>query len=349
MKILLPVAGKSSRYPGMRPKWLLTLPDGSLMVEKALSGINMEFVDEVVLIMLNEHSEFIAPDFLKRSLSKTAKNIPVNIFILNSPTPSQPSTIARFLKSTNQDFSFFIKDCDNYFSYKPESENSVAYVNLADLELVAASSKSFLNSNNFDEIELIAEKKVISDKFCCGGYSFNSSTQFLNTYDEIGGDANENLYISHIIQKLLLEGITFHSKKAHSYEDYGTAIEFKNYIKKTKSIFCDFDGVLVENSSKFSSPPWQYSPINENLNFLSNYLLNSPHSKLIITTSRPNSEENNIKKFLEEFNIKCHKIITDLPHAGRILVNDFSNTNPFPTANAINISRNAKNLCDYFN
>ena len=56
MKILLPVAGKSSRYPGMRPKWLLTLPEGRLMVEKALSGINMEFVDEVVLIMLEEHT-----------------------------------------------------------------------------------------------------------------------------------------------------------------------------------------------------------------------------------------------------------------------------------------------------
>ena len=87
MKILLPVAGQSSRYPGMRPKWLLTLPDGRLMVEKALSGINMEFVDEVVLIMLDEHTEFIASDFLSKSLAKIAKDIPVNIFILDSPTP----------------------------------------------------------------------------------------------------------------------------------------------------------------------------------------------------------------------------------------------------------------------
>ena len=32
MKILLlPVAGQSARYPGMRPKWLLTMPNGKLM------------------------------------------------------------------------------------------------------------------------------------------------------------------------------------------------------------------------------------------------------------------------------------------------------------------------------
>ena len=93
---------------------------------------------------------------------------------------------------------------------------------------------------------------MISDKFCCGGYSFKSSSKFLNTYDEVGGDANENLTY-HIIQKQLWRDyLPF--QKAHSYEDYGTAIEFKNYIKKTKSIFCDFDGVLVENSSKFASP-----------------------------------------------------------------------------------------------
>ena len=31
--LILPVAGQSSRYPNMRPKWLITMPDGKLMIE----------------------------------------------------------------------------------------------------------------------------------------------------------------------------------------------------------------------------------------------------------------------------------------------------------------------------
>ena len=42
MKLLLPVAGKSSRFPGLRPKWLLTLPNGQLMIERSLSGLKLE-------------------------------------------------------------------------------------------------------------------------------------------------------------------------------------------------------------------------------------------------------------------------------------------------------------------
>ena len=74
------------------------------------------------------------------------------------------------------------------------------------------------------------------------------------------------------IQKKLLDGFTFHGYEAFGYEDYGTVTEFKNYIKNVRSIFCDFDGVLVENSSKFNSPPWQYNPILKNLNYLSDFL-----------------------------------------------------------------------------
>ena len=86
----------------------------------------------------------------------------------------------------------------------------------------------------------------------------------------------------------------------------------------------------------------------KNLNYLSAYLNKSPDSKLIITTSRPKQEKENIINFLKEHNIELHSLVTDLPHAGRILINDVSNSNPFPTAQGINIPRNCDNLNDYF-
>ncbi len=347
MKLLLPVAGKSSRYPGTRPKWLLTMPNGQLMIEKSLSGINLECIDEIILIMLEEHKKYIRPEVLKNSIKKISPDLPSNIFILSEPTFSQPSTISKFLKSSKLEFEFFIKDSDNYFEYKPQLGNNVAYINLGKMDLVAAGSKSYISVNNFNEIEQIAEKKVISDRFCCGGYSFNSSSEFLKTYEELGGDENKDLYISHIIQKKLLDGKTFHAYEAQKYESYGTLTEFRNYSNNVKTFFCDFDGVLVKNSSKFSTPPWQYLPIENNLSYLSEFLANSGDSKLIITTSRPAKEKSNIEEFLKLHNISCHSIITDLPHSKRILINDFSKSNPYPSCLAVNLPRDSSDLSEY--
>ena len=57
MKILLlPVAGQSARYPGMRPKWLLTMPNGKLMIEQSVSKINCKIFDKIYIIALKDHN-----------------------------------------------------------------------------------------------------------------------------------------------------------------------------------------------------------------------------------------------------------------------------------------------------
>ena len=348
MKLLLPVAGRSSRFPGLRPKWLITLPNGQLMIERSLSGLRLENINEIVIIMLSEHKKYINPNQIKDLISDiVSSEIKINIFELDKQTISQPETIASYLKSSNEDFSFFVKDCDNYFEFTPKPDNVVSFVELSSLNLVAASAKSYIRFNKFNEIELIAEKSVISDKFCCGGYGFKSSKNFLENYNFLGGGSNQDLYVSHIIQRGILSGDTFYAYEANKYEDYGTSQEYFEYIKDVRSIFCDFDGVLVINSSKFASPPWQYKPNNDNLKSISNYLKKSPFSKLIITTSRPKNQKQNIIDFLRSFEIECIDVITDLPHASRVLINDFSNSNPYPTSQAINLVRNSTNLVDY--
>ena len=45
--LILPAAGKSSRFPGMRPKWLLTHPNGNLMIVEAIKGINFTNIDSI--------------------------------------------------------------------------------------------------------------------------------------------------------------------------------------------------------------------------------------------------------------------------------------------------------------
>lgn len=298
--------------------------------------------------MLKEHSKFIELDQLNQLISsRIPDHIKLKIIALEEQTISQPATILYYLKSINENFSFFINDSDNYFEFEPKSSNLISYIDLSNVKNINVNNKSYIETNRFYEVEKIVEKKIISDKFCCGGYSFQSSFDFIESYNELDGDNNEDLYISHIIQKQLLDGKIFNAQEAEQYEDYGTYSDYKNYISNTKSIFCDFDGVLVINSSKFDNPPWKYEPILDNINYIKNFLFRSHYSKLIITTSRPEKESNNIRNFLLRYDIACHQIITDLPHSSRILINDFAKSNPYPSAESINISRNSKNLSDY--
>ena len=348
MKLLLPVSGKSTRYPDMRPKWLLTFPNGQLMIERSLSGLNLDNINEIVLIMLKEHTKHIKEDFIINTLSSSiGSKIKVTVQLLNNQTPSQPSTIVKYLKSQKDDFSFYIKDSDNYFNFMPIEGNSVTFIPLDSLDYIDANSKSYISVNRFNEVELVAEKKVISDKFCCGGYSFKSSEEFIKTYKDLGGDSNLDLYVSHIIQKNLLDGIKYEALEAQNYEDYGTSKDFFRYTSQVNSIFCDFDGVLVQNSSKFAEPAWDYIPNEENLKHIFKVLEKSSDSRLIITTSRPSKEKQNIIDFLKKYSITTHHVVTDLPHCQRILVNDFSKTNPYPSAKAINIPRDSSNLSNY--
>ena len=46
--LILPVAGEFSRYPGTRPKWLLTMPSGKLMIEESVSKINCKLFRKIL-------------------------------------------------------------------------------------------------------------------------------------------------------------------------------------------------------------------------------------------------------------------------------------------------------------
>ena len=74
--LLLPVAGKSARYPGMRPKWLLTMPNGKLMIEQSVSKINCNKFDKIYVIALKEYvDKYINPSRLVESLKKYIKKV----------------------------------------------------------------------------------------------------------------------------------------------------------------------------------------------------------------------------------------------------------------------------------
>ena len=109
MELLIPCAGKSSRFPTERPKYLLTMPDGKLMVQSTTESLLPEF-DRVLFAILNEHDEkFHSSTILKKLFPKC------EILILEEVTKGQAETIIKMLEHFNVKNSFLAKDADAYF------------------------------------------------------------------------------------------------------------------------------------------------------------------------------------------------------------------------------------------
>lgn len=348
--LIIPAAGQSTRYPNLRPKWLLTMPDGQLMIEKCVSDFNSSDFTKVFIVVLKEHvKRFANKTFLIKSLTQRIGGN-VEIVELKKKTTCQAETVLRFLEKTQIKGSMLIKDCDNKFSIlenfsNKEIKNIICAADINTQDLVDAKNKSYIEFNKNNIITNIVEKKIISDFFCTGAYGFEDIDAFKLSAKKLL-EKSKNIYISHVVFDMILSGVDFRYKRVKNYIDWGTIREFREYQKKTLTIFCDFDGCLVENGSKFGKKGWKTKILIKNIKKLRN-LQRKKNITLIITTSRPSSQVNYIKRILKYNKIHYCKIIADLPHSKRMLINDFSDTNPYPSAIAINIDRNSDNLGNY--
>lgn len=344
MKLILPCGGESSRFPGVRPKWLLTQPNGRLMVCDAIANLNLDFVDRVVLIAKDEYISG-NEDSLRQAFKDSGCQKEIEFFSLFEKTKSQPETVAKYLESCDEDFSFFIKDCDGQFECKIEPKNEVITANIGLITGNSASSKSYCRLNEGGEITAIVEKQVISQDFCVGGYSFRSSFEFLDSYGEI--KHLENLYVSHVIDNLMISRkVKFTGKRCETYEDWGTLQDWHKYKSTFRTLFVDIDGVLVKNSSEYFDPKWgSTEAISSNVEYLMS-LRQSGRTQIILTTARNENFAKETEKQLREIGISYDGIVYGLLHAKRVIINDFSKSNPYPSCEAVNIPRDSGSLSD---
>src|SRR6516225_3734642 len=94
MKFLLPCAGKSTRYPGTRPKWMLTAPGGDLMIRECIKGWEVSLSDLVITILRRHEEEFRITDGLIQAFGKE-----ITVHILEDPTQNQSETVARTVQA----------------------------------------------------------------------------------------------------------------------------------------------------------------------------------------------------------------------------------------------------------
>lgn len=222
MEIIVPAAGLSTRFPNMKPKYLLRDDNGEMMLKKALKSY---LSHKITIGVLKKHDEeYDASNELKKEFGD------INIVIIPEVTKGPADTVYQIIKKTIQnDNEFLIKDCDSYFDHEIKENNYVCITKVADHEvLINLAAKSFVISNEQGIITDIVEKKVVSDKFCVGGYKFNSSKLYCEIFERLQKDVRE-IFVSHVIQDMLMHDQIFIENEVNNYYDVGTLEDWKKY------------------------------------------------------------------------------------------------------------------------
>lgn len=344
--IIVPCAGKSSRYPNVRPKFLLVNPNGNLMLFESISKINLKNCNIVVTI-LQEYEEKYG---IKEMLNKFFDKFNIKLCILNEPTKSQSETVYETIKRVGITGPILIKDSDNIFKLNKiyESFNYVTTEDLKNVGITNATNKSYALTDKSKRIIKIAEKQVISETFCVGGYYFKDSSEFIKAFEYLNKkDGSAELFVSMIIKYLIEErDLLFKIKPIKEYLDLGTIKEWLEYKGNQKTYFIDVDGIVVKNSGEYKKPYWGVTDgLTENINIINQ--LYSLGNYIILITSRKESYRKITKIQLKRAGVKYHQLIMNLNHSARVIVNDFSESNPFPSAISVNVPRDSDKLNDY--
>ena len=351
--VIITAAGLSTRFEGLKPKWMLTHPSGRWMIVEALSSVDFSVIDKVYFGFLQEHlDKYNCIDGIKLCFKELGIEDKAELVALNSPTDNQPHTVYEVIKQANVKGSILIKEVDNYFRFdvasqyfKDSTNNFMTYFDLNNTTSINPSNKSYVKFDTDENITDVVEKRVFSSTFGCGCYSFNDVKDYCKYFEKLSED--KGLYISYIIKNMIEDGHKFKAVEATDYVDWGTKEDWFNYVRRYKTLFVDLDGTLVESSGKYNPPYWgDTPPITENVEFL-NKLYNTGKVYIIITTARPSTVKDVTLKQLEKYGILYHDIIFNLFHANRTIINDYGSSNPYPTCDAVNIPRNSNSLERY--
>lgn len=344
--LIMPVAGKSSRFAGTRPKWLLTHPNGDFMFYEALRGLPLDRFSRIFITCLQEHDrDYHCIQAIRNQAAKRGLGEKLKIVVLPEPTRHQPETVAETIRREQISGPVVVKDSDNYFELLPEPANFVSVLDVSTLPSdsnVKVFNKSFVTQNENGMIVNIAEKQVVGNLMVTGAYGFESATTFIRYYESLA--AERNLYLSHVIYSMILDNHSFQARECKNYLDWGTLEDWLGYCARFATLFVDLDGTLVENSAEMFDPVWGTTRgIPENIACL-NSLYDSGKVRVIITTSRAASFREATLAQLTREGIKYHDILFGLNHGKRIIINDYSTTNPYRSCDAINILRNSTQL-----
>lgn len=233
MEIIVPAAGLSSRFPNLKPKYLLEDSKGELMIYNSLKYY-LNNKNNITIGILREHVE----QYNAHQIILDRFNQSVNVVVLPAKTQGPADTVWQIIKQTNFEVGrgILIKDCDSFFQHTHLDSNYVCVSKIQDHTVLNnINNKSFVIANSQDIIQSIVEKKVVSDTFCVGGYYFKYAKFFCDAYEKIRSIQSTEIFISHVIQELLLQSTVFQTVGISNYVDVGTILDWTEYNQKITS------------------------------------------------------------------------------------------------------------------
>ena len=123
MEILVPAAGLSTRYPNMRPKYLLYDYKSDIMVKNAVQ----QFINtnhHITIGVLEQHDKkYHSVDHIKHGIPGAL------VHVLEEQTKGPADTIYQMLQAFDEDIAFLVKDCDSFFEHDVIPGNYVCVSN----------------------------------------------------------------------------------------------------------------------------------------------------------------------------------------------------------------------------
>ena len=193
---------------------------------KSIECINVELFKDIYFAILKKHEDkyHIMDKIITASEHNKLKGIKLHFRIFEYPTSSQAETIYQIIKNYHIEGQIFIKDADSmYVCDKEIKGNAVMVYSLENTPIVDPQHKSYVAIDDQNFVTNIIEKKVVSNLFNCGGYSFYSSQDFIDAYEAVQEyeDMLNHMYISHIIYWLILnKKLKFRPIETTEYEDF---------------------------------------------------------------------------------------------------------------------------------
>lgn len=342
--LIIPCAGRSNRFPNMKPKYMLTHPDGKLMIEKAMAGLNLDNFDRIIITIVKPHDDKYEANLIMHQVF--SNNPKVEICMLDDFTSCASETIALTVEKMNITGAVVIKDSDNcvYVDIPSQIKNEIVGYDLhTHPNITNVPGKSFLIVNGQNIIQDIIEKRIVSNIICLGVYCFADIADFKWAYEQLkNNDIAGEMYISHVISFLISQNkCVFQCNMANGYDDWGTLNEWKQVQKDYRTYFVDVDGVIMKNSGKYGKINWSNNEtlLEDNVEVLKK--LQEKGAQIVITTSRPEEYRKALEKILTDAGIKPYAILMGMNHAARVVINDFASTNPYPSGIAITLPRNS--------
>ncbi|MBS0275963.1 MAG: NTP transferase domain-containing protein [Proteobacteria bacterium] len=344
--LLLPCAGKSSRYPGVRPKWMLTLPGGELALQRAAASLASGSYKRIVAAVRAEHeTKYGATALLKRVFGPA-----IEVLVLEHDTRGPADTVAQAIRRAGISGAVAIKDADSFFD--PAGLPETSFVALSDVRAspqmnnVGAKSFAVINENNL--IVEMVEKSLSSNFVSVGLYGFADASLFLDAFDAVSRDpAIAEVFVSHVLNRAIADGMAVEPHFVSGLIDVGTLEDWRRHVRARGTIVTDLDGVVFENHSRYFAPFWEDEdvPIASNVSALRFW--QDQGAQLVFMTARPDAYRQKTERALAGLGLKPHALIMDCRHGRRFLVNDHAASNPYPSAVAISMERNSPSLADY--